>query len=127
MVLSRYTAVSAVCALLSNAIVIVCVDRGFSGPVASVFAFVPVLLLGYALHCLFTFGTEPSRVSLARYFLAVSANLPLWICGLYLFYNLLRIPIAIATPTLTLILFAWNFASARWAFLSRFGVRDARP
>lgn len=119
MTLPRFVLVGGSCALLNTTLVIILARHGLSGTVASVIAFGPVLLVGYTLHCWFTFGAEPSCTSFVRYALAVSANFPLWIAGLFLLCNLLKFDIAVAAPALTAVLFAWNFASARWIFLPR--------
>lgn len=116
MTLPRFVIVGGSCALLNTVLVIVLVNHGLSDTIASVVAFGPVLLVGYSLHCWFTFGAEPSRTSFIQYALAVSANFPLWIAGLFVLCNLLRLDIAIAAPALTAVLFAWNFASAKWIF-----------
>jgi putative flippase GtrA len=114
----RYVIVGGLCAILSNATVIVLARHGFGSIVASVIAFGPMLLIGYALHAFFTFGTQPTRLSFRRYALAMLANFPLWAASLGLFSDLLKIPVAIVAPATTLIIFLWNYISARWAFLS---------
>lgn len=119
MTLPRFVLVGGSCAVLNTALVIILVRHGLSSTVASVVAFGPVLLVGYSLHCWFTFRAEPNRTSFIRYSLAVSANFPLWVAGLFLLCDILKLDIAIAAPALTGMLFAWNFASARWIFLSR--------
>lgn len=118
MSLVRYLIVSGLCALLNNASVIVLVDRGLGSVTATLIAFGPVLLIGYALHALFTFGAHPTRVSFSRFALSMAMNFPLWIAGLYLFSDVLRFPITIAAPATTVLIFVWNFASTRWAFLA---------
>jgi len=117
MSLFRYLVVSGLCALLTNASVIVLVDRGFGSVTATLIAFAPVLLVAYALHALFTFGTRPTHVSFSRFALSTAMNFPLWIAGLYLLSDVLRLPISIAVPATTVLIFAWNFASTKWAFL----------
>jgi putative flippase GtrA len=116
--LPRFIIVGGVCAVLSNVTVIVLVRHGFGSIVASLIAFGPVLLIGYALHSFFTFGALPSRLSFGRYTLAMLANFPLWVASLGLFSDLLKIPVAIVGPATTLLIFVWNYLSARWAFLS---------
>lgn len=112
----RFVAVGALCALLSNAAVIVLVRYGLGSIAASVLAFGPVLLTGYALHSIFTFGTQPSRLTFARYALATVANFPIWVVALYVLCDVLRISVAIAAPVTTALIFLWNYLSARWAW-----------
>ena len=52
----RFVVVGGLCALLNNAAVIMLVRYGFTSMVASLLAFPAVLLIGYALHSVFTFG-----------------------------------------------------------------------
>ncbi len=114
---SRFALVGALCALLSNVAVIALARHGFGSLVASVLAFGPVLVAGYALHSMFTFGIQPARTSFIRYALAMLANFPLWAAALYVFGDLLKVSIAVVAPASTLLIFAWNYAAARWAFV----------
>jgi putative flippase GtrA len=114
----RFVFVGALCALLSNAAVIGLVRYGFGNLSASLLTFGPVLVTGYTLHTVFTFGTTPARLTFARYALATAANFPIWIVALYVFVDVLRIPIAIAAPVATALLFLWNYLAARWAWAS---------
>ena len=113
----RFVAVGGLCALLSNAAVIVLVRYGFGSLVASLLAFTPVLLIGYALHAAVTFGTPASRVSFGRYAFATLMNFPVWAAALYVFCDLLKVSVAIVAPVATAVIFLWNYMSARWAFL----------
>jgi putative flippase GtrA len=115
----RFVFVGAACALLSNGSIILLVRYGLSSVTASALAFGPVLLAGYALHSIFTFGLQPSRLTFARYALATAANFPLCVAALYVLGDVLRIPIAIAAPLTTALLFLWNYVAARWAWESR--------
>lgn len=109
--------VGALCALLANLAVITLVERGFGSLVASALAFGPVLITGYALHSMFTFSTPPSRGSFIRYTLVTLSNFPLWAAGLYLFGDVLRLPIVVVAPAVTLLMFLWTYLGARWAFV----------
>jgi len=115
--LSRFVLVGGLCALLSNASVIVLVQHGFTGVIASLLAFGPILLIGYALHSAFTFAAQPSRLTFTRYTLATLANFPIWAALLYILCDVLKASIAIVAPTATALVFIWNYISARWAFM----------
>jgi len=115
--LSRFALVGALCAILSNVAVIALAHHGFGSLVASLLAFPPVLLAGYALHSMFTFGAPLARTSFVRYALAMLANFPLWAAALYVFGDLLKVPITVVAPAATLLIFLWNYIAARWAFL----------
>jgi putative flippase GtrA len=118
-VLFRYVAIGGLCALLNNVAVIALVWSGIGIVTASAIAFGPVLIIGYRLHAHFTFRAQASRISFVRFTLGIALNYPLWIASLYVLCNLLRLSISIAAPLTTAMIFAWNFASAKWAFLSR--------
>ena len=112
----RFILVGGFCAALSNVLVIVLVHVGMNIALASTIAFFPVLVIGYALHSCFTFGADSTRISFARYTLATATNFPLWLCSLYLLCSALHLPVAIAAPLTTLLLFLWSFVLIHWAF-----------
>jgi putative flippase GtrA len=114
--LTRFVMVGALCALLANAAIILLVRAGLGVLAATVLVFVPVLLVGYALHAAFTFRSQPSRAAFGRYALAMAANFPIWIGALYVLCDLLRISITIAAPATTVLVFLWNYLSGGWAF-----------
>src|SRR5258708_33597040 len=115
--LPRYVVVGGLCALLSNAAVIVLGRYGFTSVVASLLAFAPVLLIGYALHAVFTFGVQVSPLAFGRYALAILANFPAWAALLYTFCDVLKVPVGIVAPAATALIFLWSYLAARWAFL----------
>ena len=115
----RFAAVGGLCALLTNVLVIGLVHRGFGTLAATTVAFVPVLLVGYALHTIITFGARASQRSFVRYAITTAANFPIWIAALYVFCDALKVSISIAAPLTTLLIFLGNYASAKWAFLKR--------
>ena len=122
--LTRFTLVGALCAVLANVAIILLVRAGLGTVAATVLAFVPVLLVGYALHAAFTFRSQPSRMSLGRYTLAMVANFPITIAALYVLCDLFRIPVTIAAPAVTLLIFLWNYLASGWAFAAAAPDRD---
>lgn len=125
--MTRFVVVGGLCAVLSNAAVILLVRAGFGTVVAVLIAFGPVLLMGYALHASFTFGSPFSRGSLARYALGMAANFPIWVLALYLLCDVLKVSITIAAPATTALIFLWNYLSGKWAFAAAHAARDLRP
>jgi putative flippase GtrA len=115
---SRFASVGALCALLSNILVIAFAHYGFGYLVASLLAFGPVLLVGYALHTTITFKTTSSYLSFFKYTVAMAVNVPLWIGALWIFCDLFNSPVAIAAPTTTALIFLWNYLSAKWALVA---------
>jgi putative flippase GtrA len=114
---SRFASVGALCALLSNILVIALGHYGCGYVAASLLAFGPVLLVGYVLHTTLTFKTRASYHSFFKYALAMALNFPLWIAGLFVFCDILKVPVAIAAPTTTGFIFLFNYLSARWALV----------
>jgi len=115
----RYVVVGAFCAGLYNAIMIAGDALKVSYVWSTVFAFVLLVLVGYALHCLYTFSEKLSVRGLARYTGAMLLTLPLSLGGIWLFRGLAHLPMWIASPLLTLSLFVWNFVATRWAVVTR--------
>jgi putative flippase GtrA len=112
----RFVLVSAACALLHNAIVIAADRLGLHYAAATLLSFVMVVLLGYWLHCTWTFPhAERGRPGLARYALAMSANLPLFLAGMFVVADLAGLAVPIAAPLVTVLLWILNFAATRWA------------
>jgi putative flippase GtrA len=116
MVVGRFFTVGLACALLHNAIMIAGAWLGAHYVASSLVSFVVVVLVGYWLHTAFTWPRAArGRVSLVRYTLTMSANLPLFIAGMFLFVDLGGLPVPIAAPLVTVVLMAFNFVGSRWA------------
>lgn len=116
MVVGRFFTVGLACALLHNAIMIAGDWLGLHYVASSFLSFAIVVGFGYWLHSVWTFpGVERGRTSFARYTLMVSANLPLSIAGMFVFVDLVGLPVMFATPIVTVLLAAFNFLGSRWA------------
>ena len=114
--LVRFYGVGLACALLHNAIMIAGDWLGAHYVVSSVASYIIVVLFGYWMHTAWTWpGTPRAGTSLARYAATMVANLPLFVAGMYLFVDLAALPVAIASPLVTVILMAFNFLAVRWA------------
>jgi len=114
----RYIAVSAVCAGLSNAILIAGAFVGVHFAVSLGLSFVTVVVVGYLAHCRVTFAAPPSRNGFGRYAAAMLANLPLAFV-LLAGWDALHVPMIFAAPATTVATLAVNYASSRWAIASR--------
>ena len=120
LVLSRFLLVGLTCAVLHNAIMIVGDRVGLHYAISSVLSFCIVVTLGYRWHSGWTFEqAEQSRSSFARYAFTASANLPLSIAGMFVFVDLGGMSVPLASPLVTVLLFAFNFAASRWALRVR--------
>jgi putative flippase GtrA len=114
---TRYLFVGGTCAALHNAIVIG-FDRVAVGyVVASAVSFVVVDLVGYLMHTALTYKAPRSVATLARYTVAMAANYPLIVALLFVMVTLAGVPVFIAAPAGTVILFGWNFLASRWAIV----------
>lgn len=124
---SRFILIGGVCALLNNILVIALSHCGIHYLGASLLAFGPVLVVGYALHTVFTFEAPASWLSFGRYALAMAANYPIWIVALYTFCDLLGFSVTIAAPVTTALVVLWNYSSARWALFAAPSADSATP
>jgi putative flippase GtrA len=116
MLAGRFLTVGLACALLHNVIMITGAWLGMHYVASSFASFAVVVLFGYWLHTAWTYrGAERGHVSLARYALTMSANLPLFIAGMFVCVELAGIGVPIAAPLVTVLLVAFNFVGTRWA------------
>ena len=114
---TRYLFVGSTCAALHNAIVIGLDRVAIHYAVASAVSFVVVVLVGYLLHTALTYQAPRSLATLARYTVAMAANYPLIVALLFLMVTIGGLPVVIAAPAGTVILFGWNFLASRWAIV----------
>jgi putative flippase GtrA len=115
----RYVVVGALCAGLYNVIMIAGDALGVNFVASSVVAFVVNVLIGYTLHCRFTFSERMSLRGLARYTAAMLLNLPLSIAGVWLLHGVLKAPMWLASLAVTAFLFGWNYVATHWAVVTR--------
>jgi putative flippase GtrA len=123
----RYIVVGALCAVIYNIFMVLGDAIGVHYLWSTVVAFIALVLLGYLLHCRFTFSQPMSLSGLARYAAAMALTLPLSAGGMYVLRDLLRVPMTAAAPTVTVSLFVWNYLAARWAVIARRLKPRARP
>jgi putative flippase GtrA len=122
MVIGRFFTVGLACALLHNAIMIAGDWFGLHYVASSFVSFSVVVAVGYWLHSGWTFpGAARGRTPFARYALTMAANLPLSIAGMFVFVDLAGLPVAIASPIVTVLLAAFNFVGGRWALRAQSG------
>ena len=114
--LSWHLVVGAICALFNNVLIIGLAWRGCGYVSATFIVFLPSLLLGYFLHCFFTYRSSPNWFSLIKYACSMLANYPLWFFALYCFIDVLKAPIEAAAPLTTILLFLVNYMMAVWVF-----------
>ena len=121
---ARYVVVGGVCAVAHNAIMIGGDWLGVNYVTMSFVSFLLVTPLGYLLHSAFTFAARMSWVGLLRFASGIAAGFPISLLSMVVLCTGLGLPVWIAAPIATLILFIWNYASAHWAILGRLRLRD---
>jgi len=115
----RYLLVGAACAALNNALMIGADHIGFHYAWSMIAAFILVTPLGFWLHSRFTFGAALSWRNLRTFALGVAAGFPLSLLVMAVLCSGLHLSVMIAAPIATLVLFAWNYVSARFAITGR--------
>jgi putative flippase GtrA len=116
MVAGRALVVGGALALLYNVLMIAGDWMGLHYAVSSAPTFVIMVVLGYWAHSTWTFkGAERSGAAFGRYVLVALANLPLSLAGLFVFVDLIGLPVPIASPIVTVLMFVANLLGNRWA------------
>ena len=118
----RYTIVGAVCALTHNAIMIGSDFAGLHYLPATFLSFAIVTPLGYLLHCRFTFRRAHSLEGFLRFMSGIAVGYPLSLGLMVLFCSILGLPVIVAAPLATAVLFVFNYVSAHWAIMRRWRI-----
>ena len=113
----RYLAGGGACALLQNIIIIGTSAYGMPYPPALVLSFVLTVPIGYLIHSAYTFETAYSWRRLQRFTVGTVSGFLVSAALMVLLCTGLAIPVVIATPIATLLMFFLNFGLARWAIL----------
>lgn len=116
---ARYTVVGAVCACASNLIIIGGNLTGINDQVAIALAVAIVTPLAYILQSWFTYGSPLSMQRFIRFLSGVGVGTLWFVLLMTLFQRIIGMPVWIASPLTTLLIFVWNFAASRWAILWR--------
>lgn len=113
--LFSYGMTGALCAGLHFLILVLGDALGVHFALLVTVSFVVCAIVGYLLHCRFTFEIAPTLKELGRYTLAMTGNYPLSLAIVWLANDRLGLPMIIAAPLSTVLLTAYNFLSSRWA------------
>jgi putative flippase GtrA len=119
MFFSRYMVIACFCAVSNNIIMIAGDCAGADYPIMTLVSFMILTPVAYALHTFFTFTKQFSAISLLRFSSATALGLPLSLFSMAIWCTLLKLPVFIAAPITTAVLFFWNYASARVSILGR--------
>ena len=111
----RYSAVSGVCLLLGMTLIPLFSAAGLHYALATVAAFCLIAVIGFYLHCHWTFDVKRSPGSFVRYVSAMGLNLPLTIGLIGVAHDLVGLSVAISTAVASSILLVWNYIAVKWA------------
>jgi putative flippase GtrA len=116
---TRYVVVGAICAAVQNAVLILGDRAGIHYLVTSFASIAVVTPLGYWLHSDFTFAEKLSLRAFLRFAAGIVAAIPVFLLTMATLCSVLGLPMIIAAPIGTVVLFAWNYLAAHWAILGR--------
>lgn len=116
---ARYLGVSLFCLLVNNALFIALDHMGLWFGWSVVISTIILTPLGFTLQSLATYDRELNWVAFRRYALAMAANPFLVFLLLWLIRDLANVPMIMAAPLVTGLMFVWNFATSNWAILLR--------
>ena len=116
---SRYVQVAILCALINNIAVIAADYLGFHYAVGLVAAFILGNGVGYVLHAGYTFRTRRRLGALGKFYGATLVGFCWTALLIAALCDGLGLRAALAMPIVTVVLFAWNYLTARWAVLER--------
>jgi putative flippase GtrA len=105
------------CAGLHNAVMIGGDLAGLHYAVSSVLSYLIVVVVGFALHVRYTFGQPARFAAFWRYAVTMAANYPATLLLLFLMCDVAGLPVVVAAPAATVVMFAWNYVASRWAIL----------
>ncbi len=117
---TRYLVIACFCAASHNVIMIAGDYVGISYAIMTFVSFMLVTPTAYALHTRFTFAERLSAARLLRFVSGTAIGLPLSLLVMAILCTLLKLPVIIAAPIATVVLFGWNYASAHLSILGRF-------
>lgn len=115
----RYSLVGIVCACVSNLIIIGSALAGINDQVAIILAVATVTPLGYILQSWFTYRSPLSMQRFMRFLGGIGVGTLWFVLLMTLFQRIIGMPVWIASPLTTFLIFIWNFAASRWAILWR--------
>lgn len=114
---ARYLSVGAACAVANNLIMIAGDRLGIHYAALTTLCFALVTPFAYWMHTAFTFETERSFRGFFLFSAGVATAFPISLLLMALLYSGLGAPMIVAAPVTTVLLFVWNYFSARTAIL----------
>ena len=121
----RYAIIGMVCAVMNNILLIAGDAAGLHYMVSTMACFVIVTPAAYLLHSAYTFREPRSWAALWRFSAGLAFAVPVFFLVMALLCSGLRLPMIVAAPLATFIMFVWNYVSARWAIVARLSPRSS--
>lgn len=125
--LGGFSAISALCLLTHNAVLIGGDMAGLPLIGCLLLSFSIVVVVGYVGHSLLSFREPLSMPRFARYALAMLANLPTAFATIWVARELFGLPMLYAAPLSTVASFLLNYLLSHWAIARRPLLGDKRP
>jgi putative flippase GtrA len=113
--LTRYTIVSVICLIIQNIILISSDFTSLHYQTAVILSTIVLIPVGFLLQAYFTFSVERTFSAFFRYSVALSLNLPLTMLIAWILCGILKFPMMIASPVMSVMLYGWNYFATKWA------------
>jgi putative flippase GtrA len=115
----RYTLIGVICAILNNLMIIVGDRYGVHYLTMTIAAFAVVTPLAYLMHACFTFREPGSLRGFLLFAAGLTTAFPVFFLSMAILCTGFRVPVIVATPITTVVLYVWNYASAHWTIRGR--------
>jgi putative flippase GtrA len=115
----RYVAVSVVCVLINNLLLIGLDSAGVYYGLNVLISAALMIPLSFAMQVHITFACEPSWRAFAKYAAVMLVHTPAAWLLLALIHDRGGVPMLYSAPIVTVLMFVWNFVGSHWALLAR--------
>lgn len=115
----RYGAVSLVCFIINNLLLIGLDFLGQPLWVSLLISAAIMIVLGFALQSTFTFAVPMRSSAFVRYAVMMLPNVPAAYVLLWMLNEQLSLAMYYAAPVTTALMVIWNFAGSAWALRKR--------
>jgi putative flippase GtrA len=113
----RYVAIAAICVVLNNLLLIGLDAIGVHYVLTVITSAILLIPLSYWLHVRFTYRLEGGQHSFWRYAGVQIVNTPVALLLFFLIHDLGGVPMALAAPLITVLMFLYNFGGSFWAIV----------
>lgn len=113
----RYAVGGVFCAAIHNIIMITLDHIGFDYRISLLISFAITTPVGYVFHSAVTFQKAQNWQRLRRYMAGITSAFLISALLMFIFCTVFHLPVPIATPIATILLFFYNYMLARWSIL----------